>query len=53
VGVCGQAQTESHYQRLQRFFRQYEVDEIATLKQWSLCWKFPGFSRLTAPSGGL
>ena len=41
TAFCGKAQTDSHYQRLQRFFRQYEVDEIATLKQWSLCWKFP------------
>ena len=31
TGFCGKAQTDSHYKRLQRFFRHYEMDyaEIA------------------------
>lgn len=29
TGFCGQAQIDSNYKRLQRFFRHYEVDEIA------------------------
>jgi hypothetical protein len=29
TAFCGKAQTESHYKRLQRFFRQYDVGEIA------------------------
>ena len=29
TGFCGSAQIDSNYKRLQRFFRHYEVDELA------------------------
>ena len=36
VGFVGKAKAESHYKRLQRFFREFEVDYSEIVKMFSL-----------------